>query len=182
MTNESVTVETVLGDLTDQRTDAIVNAANSALMRGGGVCGAIFAKAGPELDAACAALGGCPTGEARLTPAFGIPIRGIIHAVGPRYGAEGGREEALLASAWRNSLTVADEAGFESIAFPSLSTGIYGFPLERAARVVGETLADYRRYRAGHQGSLHTIRIVLRDDATKATYDRVIEAALGTAS
>lgn len=76
MTNGPVRIETAIGDLTDERTDAIVNAANSALVRGGGVCGAIFAKAGPQLDAACAALGSCPTGEARLTPAFGIPIRG----------------------------------------------------------------------------------------------------------
>jgi len=177
--NGPVKIETVIGDLTEERTDAIVNAANSALVRGGGVCGAIFAKAGPELDLACAALGGCPTGEARLTPAFGIPIRAIVHAVGPRYGAEGGREDALLASAWRQSLAVADEAGFATIAFPSLSTGIYGFPLERAARVVGETLADYLRYRTGHPGTVQTVRIVLRDDATKSTYDRAIDAALG---
>lgn len=179
MTNGPVRIETAIGDLTDERTDAIVNAANSALVRGGGVCGAIFAKAGPQLDAACAALGSCPTGEARLTPAFGIPIWGIIHAVGPRYGAEGGREEMLLASAWRNSLAVADDTGFASIAFPSLSTGIYGFPLERAVRIVGETLAEYLRYRSGHPGSLQTIRIVLRDAATKASYDRAIEDASG---
>lgn len=170
-------IETVIGDLTEQRTDAIVNAANSALARGGGVCGAIFAKAGPELDAYCAKLGGCPTGEARSTPAFGIPIRGIIHAVGPRYGAEGGREAELLAAAWTASLTLADEAGYVSIAFPSISTGIYGYPVDDAASVVARALADYADSHAS--GSVRLVRIVLRDKATKAIYDREIEESFG---
>lgn len=172
-----VQVETTIGDLTEERTDAIVNAANSALARGGGVCGAIFAKAGPELDGYCAQLGGCPTGEARLTPAFGIPIRGIIHAVGPRYGAEGGREAELLASAWRASLNVADAAGFGSIAFPSISTGIYGFPVLEAAHVVAQTLAEYARAEGAR--SVRLVRIVLRDEATRAIYDREIEGSFG---
>lgn len=176
--SDEVQIETTLGDLTAERTDAIVNAANSALVRGGGVCGAIFAKAGLELDVYCAGLGGCPTGEARLTPAFGIPIRGIIHAVGPRYGAEHGCEQELLASAWRSSLDLADEAGFASVSFPSISTGIYGYPVEIAAHVVARTLADYVEDRKTHPGSLNLVRIVLRDDATKAIYDRELGVSM----
>jgi O-acetyl-ADP-ribose deacetylase (regulator of RNase III) len=173
----SIRIETVIGDLTNERTDAIVNAANSALVRGGGVCGAIFAKAGPELDAFCARMGGCPTGEARLTPAFGIPIKGIVHAVGPRYGYEGGREAELLGSAWRNSILLADDADYVSIAFPSISTGIYGFPVEHAAMVVAATLATFASARQGAPGSVELVRLVLRDEATKAVYDQAIEAA-----
>ncbi len=176
---DKVQIETTIGDLTDERTDAIVNAANSALVRGGGVCGAIFAKAGPRLDAWCATLGGCPVGDARLTPAFDIPIRGIIHAVGPRYGSERGHEAELLASAWRQSLALADEAGFERIAFPSISTGIYGYPVEEAAAVVARTLVAYVRARDERSGSVRTIRIVLRDSGSKAIYDRAIDAAFG---
>jgi O-acetyl-ADP-ribose deacetylase len=173
----SVRIETAIGDLTDERTDAIVNAANSALLRGGGVCGAIFAKAGPELDAYCATLGGCPVGQARLTPAFGIPIRGIIHAVGPRYGSEGRRDAELLASAWRASLDLADLSGFRSITFPSISTGIYGYPIEEAAWVVAAALAEYTRWRVDNAGSLELIRIVLRDEATRSSYERALEEA-----
>ena len=174
---DDVRIQTTIGDLTEERTDAIVNAANSALERGGGVCGAIFAKAGPELDAYCATLGGCPTGAARLTPAFGIPIRGIIHAVGPRYGTESGREAELLSSAWRSSLELADEAGFASVAFPSISTGIYGYPVEQAAQVAARTLAEYGATRG--DGSVRLVRIVLRNEATKAIYDRAIDEAFG---
>jgi len=171
------TIETVIGDLTEERLDAIVNAANSALVRGGGVCGAIFAKAGPELDRYCATLEGCPTGEARLTPAFGIPIGGIIHAVGPRWNGGGQGEAELLASAWRCSLELADASGFRTIAFPSISTGIYGYPLDRAAAVVGRTLADYARSRPDDPGTVELVRIVLRDEATQAVYDQAIDAA-----
>lgn len=180
--NDAIRIETTIGDLTEERMDAIVNAANNALARGGGVCGAIFAKAGPELDAYCATLGGCPTGEARLTPAFGIPIRGIIHAVGPRYGAEHGHEAELLSSAWRSSLELADENNFESIAFPSISTGIYGYPVENAAHVVARALANYAEDRTTQPGSLNLVRIVLRDDATKAVYDRELGMSLNLGS
>ncbi|HET9660373.1 MAG TPA: macro domain-containing protein [Thermomicrobiales bacterium] len=174
MTTNELTIETTIGDLTEERTDAIVNAANSALLRGGGVCGAIFAKAGPGLDCFCAELSECPTGDARLTPAFDIPIRGIIHAVGPRWNGGNHGEAELLASAWRSSLQLAEASGFRSIAFPSISTGIYGYPLDRAAVVVGRTLADYARSRRARPGSLELVRIVLRDGATMAIYDEAI--------
>jgi O-acetyl-ADP-ribose deacetylase (regulator of RNase III) len=171
---DALQIETVIGDLTEQQVDAIVNAANSSLARGGGVCGAIFAKSGPELDRACAALGGCPTGQAKVTPGFGIPIKGIIHAVGPvwRGGSQG--EAELLASAWRSSLDLADQNDFRSIAFPSISTGIYGYPVEDAASVVGRTLATYRADRSTRPGGLELIRIVLRDERTKMLYDSAI--------
>ncbi len=141
-------IETVLGDITQQDTDAIVNAANAQLQAGGGVCGAIFAAAGAaELQAACDRLGGCPTGQARLTEGFRIPVKGIIHAVGPIY--RGGRvgEAEQLASAWRSSLDIADAHGYQSIAFPSISTGIYGYPLLEASAVVGATLVTYANAR-----------------------------------
>lgn len=168
----NIQIEVVIGDITDERTDAIVNAANEALVRGGGVCGAIFAKAGPELDVACAAIGGCPTGQARMTPGFGLPVRGIIHAVGPRYGYEQGREAELLGSAWRASLDIADAQGFRSIAFPSISTGIYGYPVEEAASIVASTLRAYVENRRTCPGTIERIRIVVRDDDTKGAYDQ----------
>lgn len=177
-TQVPVRVEVAIGDITEQTTDAIVNAANERLLAGGGVCGAIFAKAGAsELQAACNELGGCPTGEARLTPGFGIPVNGIIHAVGPIYrdGSQG--EAALLASAWRAALELADEHGFRSIAFPSISTGIYGYPLPGAARVVGTTLADYVANRTSAGASLELIRVVVRGDETKAIYTTAISEA-----
>ena len=112
-----------------------------------------------------------------MTPAFGIPIKGIIHAVGPvwRGGTQG--EADMLASAWRSSLDLADQHGFRSIAFPSISTGIYGFPVEDAASVVGRTLATYRSDRSTQPGSLELIRIVLRDERTKSLYDAAIANA-----
>jgi O-acetyl-ADP-ribose deacetylase (regulator of RNase III) len=174
---DGIAIETTIGDLTEEEIDAIVNAANSALARGGGVCGAIFAKAGPELDRYCASLGGCPTGEARLTPAFGLPQRGIIHAVGPRWRGGGCGEADLLASAWRSSLELADASGFRSVAFPSISTGIYGYPLDRAATVVAQALLDYAGLRAQRPGSVDLVRIVLRDESTRAIYDRAIREA-----
>ncbi len=132
-------LEAVQGDITRETVDAIVNAANSGLARGGGVCGAIFAAAGPELDGACAELGGCPTGDAKATPAFRLPARWIIHAVGPVWHGGDSGEPDLLASAYRRSLAVADEIGARSIAFPAISTGIYGYPLAPATDIAVHT-------------------------------------------
>ncbi|MEZ4587598.1 MAG: O-acetyl-ADP-ribose deacetylase [Gemmatimonadales bacterium] len=130
-------------DITALEVDAIVNAANEALAPGGGVCGAIHRAAGPELARACAALGGCPTGEARLTPGFRLPARFVIHAVGPRYsGGERGEAE-LLAGAYRSALELAAGEGCRSIAFPAISTGIYGYPLEPATRVAVDTVLTW---------------------------------------
>lgn len=131
------------GDITALDADAIVNAANEALARGAGVCGAIFAAAGPELDEACAALGGCATGDAKATPGFGLAARWIIHTVGPVWHGGDRDEPALLASCYRRSLEVADEIGATSVAFPAISTGIFGYPptpaAELAVEIVGTT-------------------------------------------
>ena len=122
-------------DITTVDADAIVNAANESLAPGGGVCGAIHRAAGPELARACAAIGHCPTGEARITPGFRLPARYVIHAVGPVWRGGGEGEPELLASAYRSALRLAAEHGVRSIAFPAISTGIFGYPLEEAAGV-----------------------------------------------
>jgi O-acetyl-ADP-ribose deacetylase (regulator of RNase III) len=135
-----VSLTAILADITTLEVDAIVNAANERLAAGGGVCGAIFQAAGPGLAEACAALGGCRTGEARATPAFRLPARIIIHAVGPVWRGGGHGEAALLASAYRASMRLAAAQGAASIAFPALSTGIYGFPVREAASIAVATL------------------------------------------
>lgn len=139
-------IEILDADITTLDMDAIVNAANEALAPGGGVCGAIHRAAGPELAEACAALGGCPTGAARLTPGFHLPARYVIHTVGPVWGGGEQGEGAQLASCYRSALHLAAETGLASIAFPAISTGIYGFPPDRAAliavRTARETLPD----------------------------------------
>jgi O-acetyl-ADP-ribose deacetylase (regulator of RNase III) len=139
-------IEIIDGDITKLDVDAIVNAANEALAPGGGVCGAIHAKAGPDLAEACAKLGGCATGEAKITPGFGLRAHYVIHAVGPVWGGGERGEGQLLAGCYRNALRLAAENGLTSIAFPAISTGIYGFPPDRAAliavRTVRETLPD----------------------------------------
>jgi len=130
-----VTIEAKLADITTLAVDAIVNAANSGLAPGAGVCGAIHRAAGPELAAACAKLAPCPTGEARITPGFRLPARFVIHAVGPVWQGGAAGEPRLLASAYRAALDLARRHGVRSIAFPAISTGIYGYPLREAARV-----------------------------------------------
>jgi len=128
-------IEIVEGDITRLSLDAVVNAANKTLLGGGGGDGAIHRAAGPELRAACAVLGGCETGEAKITPGFLLLARYIIHTVGPVWGGGERGEDRLLASCYRNSLTLAQEHGLTSIAFPAISTGAYGFPPHRAAMV-----------------------------------------------
>lgn len=128
-------IEVIHGDITEQRVDAIVNAANPSLLGGGGVDGAIHRAAGPALLAACRKIGDCPTGEARITPGFNLPARFVIHTVGPIWRGGDRNEDELLASCYRNSLALAVQSGARTIAFPSISTGAYGFPMERAARI-----------------------------------------------
>ena len=128
-------IDIVEGDITTLALDAIVNAANTSLLGGGGVDGAIHRAAGPDLLAACAALGGCATGDAKMTPVFYLPARDVIHTVGPVWGGGERGETRLLAACYRNSLALAREHGLASIAFPAISTGAYGFPPDRAARI-----------------------------------------------
>ena len=136
-------IEVVEGDITKQRVDAIVNAANTTLLGGGGVDGAIHRAAGPELLEECRALGGCPTGEAKITRGYNLPAQWVIHTAGPvwRDGRHG--EEELLAGCYRNSLALAEQKGLRTIAFPSISTGAYGFPMDKAARIA---VAEIRNF------------------------------------
>ena len=158
-------VEAVRGDITTEAVDAIVNAANEALAGGGGVDGAIHRAAGAaDLSAACAALGGCPTGDAKATPGFRLPARWIIHTVGPRWRGGHRGEAELLASCYRRSLEVADELGARSVAFPAISTGIYGYPAEEAARIAVRTVT-------ATPTDVEVVRLVAFDDATRQLYE-----------
>ena len=136
-------IRIVNGDITELEVDAIVNAANATLLGGGGVDGAIHQAAGPELREYCAGLGGCRTGEAKITPGFKLPAKWIIHTVGPVWQGGGQGERGLLAACYRNSFELALEHGVCSIAFPAISTGVFGFPKPEAARVALHVMAQY---------------------------------------
>jgi O-acetyl-ADP-ribose deacetylase len=168
-----VRIEAFLGDITEQPVDAVVNAANQSLAGGGGVDGAIHRAAGArQLHAACAELGGCPTGDAKVTDGFGLPARWIIHAVGPRWRGGAHGEADLLASCYRRSLELADELGARSIAFPAISTGIYGYPAEEAATVAVRTIRSTPT-------SVEHIRLVAFDIGTYQLYERLLAAPDG---
>jgi O-acetyl-ADP-ribose deacetylase (regulator of RNase III) len=156
-------LEAVLGDITREDVDAIVNAANSSLLGGGGVDGAIHRAAGPRLVDACRALGGCPEGGAKVTPGFDLPARWIIHAVGPRWRGGAAGEAETLAACYRNSLARADEVGATTVSFPAISTGIFGYPLEAATDIAIETVSSTPT-------AVTTVRFVCFDRTTLQAY------------
>ena len=165
----------VRGDITALDVDAIVNAANSGLRGGGGVDGAIHRAAGPELLAACRAMGGCPTGQVRVTPAFRLSAKYVIHAVGPVW--RGGREDepALLASAYREALLAAERVGAREVALPAISTGVYGYPLEAATSVAVATVRAFFRDHATPQ----RVIFCCFDERTEAAYRRELSPRRG---
>lgn len=172
MAHAKARLRIVRGDITRQDSDAIVNAANERLTPGGGVSGAIHRAGGPEIARECAAIGRCPTGSAVATTGGKLKARWVIHAVGPIWRGGGHGEAELLASAYRSALREAARAGAGSVAFPAISCGIYGYPLEEAARVAVATL----REELAEQQKIREVRLVMFDEATHAAFAAALEA------
>lgn len=165
-------IRTTQGDITRiTSVDAIVNAANNSLLGGGGVDGAIHRAAGKELLAECRTLHGCATGEAKITGAYKLPCRYVIHTVGPIWRGGGYHEAELLANCYRNSLQLAVDRGIRRIAFPSISTGVYAYPVKQAAEIAVHTVAEYLK---SHSDELDEVVWVLFDMSTKVAYDRAL--------
>jgi O-acetyl-ADP-ribose deacetylase (regulator of RNase III) len=163
-------IEIKTGDITEERVDAIVNAANSSLLGGGGVDGAIHRKAGPLLLKSCREIGGCPPGEARITKGFNLPAKWVIHTVGPIYHDGQMDEEKILYEAYFSSLKLADEYGIQSIAFPAISTGVYAYPKNEAALISLKSITAYL-----NQGSsIQTVKIILFSENDYKIYLRAI--------
>ncbi len=168
----STVISLVRGDITAEDTDAIVNAANSRLAGGGGVDGAIHAAGGPKIMEECGKFNGCPTGKAVITTGGNLKARHVIHTVGPIYRDGAHSEAALLESAYRSSLELAVNNGIKTIAFPSISTGAYGYPLEEAARIAIKTVLDFVKF---NKGAFSFVRFVLFSDAALKAYTEALK-------
>lgn len=164
-------IKIIKGDITKQYVDAIVNAANTSLLGGGGVDGAIHRAAGPELVEECRAIGRCPTGEVRISKGYRLPARYVIHAVGPVYHNGSAKEKEQLASCYRNALELAKEYRISSIAFPSISTGAYRFPLEKAAPIALSTIIAFSE----NNMLPNEIYMVCFDDRTLEAYENALQ-------
>ena len=161
-------MEVMQGDITQLKVDAIVNAANRSLLGGGGVDGAIHRAAGPQLIEECRTLNGCETGEAKITRAYNLPARHVIHTVGPVWHGGAQDEDELLANCYRNSLRLAIEKNARTIAFPAISTGVYGFPRERACRIAVKTVGDF----LAQEGTIEKVIFACFDTRTAALYEQ----------
>ncbi len=164
-------IQIIQEDITKLHIDAIVNAANSRLLGGGGVDGAIHRVAGPRLLEECKTLNGCPTGEAKLTKGYDLPAKFVIHTVGPVWNGGLHNEEELLKSCYRNSLQLAVEHQITSIAFPNISTGVYGFPKELAARIANKTVSEFLK----KNQSIEEIFFVCFDDENFRYYSKILK-------
>ncbi|PWG00081.1 O-acetyl-ADP-ribose deacetylase [Levilactobacillus bambusae] len=169
-------IQIIQGDITAGRVDAIVNAANTTLLGGGGVDGAIHRAAGPELFRACLKFNGCPTGEARITPGFQLPANYVIHTPGPIWRGGQFQEAPLLAACYRNSLRLADQSQCQTVDFPSISTGVYAFPLEQAAQIALQTLETELQMTL----FVHRVRIVGYDAHTTEVYQTCLNRMISS--
>jgi O-acetyl-ADP-ribose deacetylase (regulator of RNase III) len=167
-------VELIQGDITAQDTDAIVNAANRSLLGGGGVDGAIHRAAGPQLLAECRTLGGCETGDAKITSGYNLKAKHVIHTVGPIYHSAGRKAPELLAGCYRRSLEIASAHNLKSISFPSISTGAYGYPLAEAAPIALKTVITYLK----NHPDIQAVRFVLFGTEAYTAYEKALEEIL----
>jgi len=168
MQKEKIHLE--IGDITKLKVDAVVNAANSTLLGGGGVDGAIHRAAGPKLLEECKTLNGCPTGEAKITKGYNLPAKFVIHTVGPVWNGGNRNEDKLLESCYKNSLTLAEENGIKTIAFPAISTGVYGFPSDRAANIAVRTVKEFLE----KDDSLDKVIFICFDEKTHLHYKNTL--------